>query len=98
MVAQMHTTLKPCWKFPLKKKKKLSLKALTLSANRIILEEKVDNVLVCQDLTVWASHKLQFALDCKLQYFRFLHLELERKAACYLCPNTQTYFDCHDMK
>lgn len=67
-----------CWSFI------SSLKAPILSANRILLEEKVGNVLICQDSTVWVSHKLKFALYWKPLFQVFFHSELERKAACYL--------------
>lgn len=62
------------------------------------LQGKGDNLLTCQDLTVRVSHKLKFALYWKSQCFRFFHSELERKGVICFCPNTQTCFNCHDMK
>lgn len=63
-----------CWSFI------YSLKAPILSANRI-LEEKVNSVLICQDLTVWVSHKMKFALGWKSQYFSFFPFRIGKKSS-----------------
>lgn len=86
------------WKSPVAILKLTFLAFYQRGEGNMHLERKRDDLLTYQDLTVWVSHKLKFALYWNLQCFRFFHSELERKAVIWFCPNTQTYFSCHDMK